>query len=60
MRWSIELYGERREQIFDSPVEAAKFAAATWPDVPEAVLANNDADDTLGWIVVAVQNGDSP
>lgn len=57
MRWTIELYGERREQIFDSPVEAAKFAAATWSDVPEATLADHDADDTLGWLGVAIQNG---
>lgn len=55
MKWMLEYKGVRMSQEFDSPTEAAAHAKATWPDTPEATLADNDADDTPGWLVVAVQ-----
>lgn len=55
MKWALELNGVRQPQEFDSATKAAAHAKATWPDVPEATLADNHEDDTPGWLVVPVK-----
>lgn len=55
MKWALEKNGVLQERRFDGPVEAAKWAAMMWPELPEATLADDHENDTPGWLVVPIQ-----